>query len=292
MAEEITFSGLWHKDLQPMEWLQYIADSFSGLADVWDEYDSDYFEDEFEEYKVERPDIGKVEMYEEISQGVGECLLHAYIYDSMDAAKEMEYVRENIIKAFGHSIIFPNLLNAIGIIESVMSEAKPFENSFYYYQYYSVVSTPEEAREWFGEEAVKRYKKNPKLTEDDYENAFNCITELLEIIEKNQFSAKLRESAWAIKGYCKLNAESPEKYAEIEAEIAKTKDNHGEIPQERKSPPLSLSRMAEYWGGEMTATKLKSLIARGNIKAIQLNRQTYIFDTEHLPATAIVKIKR
>lgn len=67
---------MWHNDLQPMEWLQYIADSFSGLADLWDEYDSNYFEEEFEDYKAECPDISKIEMYSEVSHGVGERLLH------------------------------------------------------------------------------------------------------------------------------------------------------------------------------------------------------------------------
>ena len=233
MEEEIKFSGLWHKDLQPMEWLQYIADSFSGLADLWDEYDSDYFEDEFEEYKIEYPDINKLEMYHEISRRVGESLLHSYICDSRDISADIEYFRENVLKAFAKKAIFPNLLGAVGIIESVISEAKIFERDFYYYQYYCVANTPEDAEKWFGEGAAKRFKENPKLTEDDYENAFSCITELLEIIEKKQFSAKLRESAWAIKGYCKLNAESPEKYAEIEAEIAETKSSNTSVNIQR-----------------------------------------------------------
>lgn len=238
MAEEITFSGLWHEDLQPMEWLQYIADSFSGLADLWDGYDSDYFEDEFEEYKVECPDISKLLMYEDISQRVGESLLHAYIYDSMDLAKEIEHLRENMLKAFANKVIFPNLLKAIGIIEDVMKVAKDamdyYDNSLYYKHYLPITPTLEDIEDiikslGLSPSWAKRVTEKHELTVEDYEDAFEYITELLETIEKKRFSAKLRESAWAIKGYCKLNAESPEKYAEIEAEIAKTKSDYASV---------------------------------------------------------------
>ena len=230
----------------PIEWLQYIANSFSGLADMWDDcdsddFDTDYLEAHFEEYKndFECPDISKLEMYEEVLRTASESVLHAYLYDSMDTFHDIERNRENVLKAFANKTIFPNLLMAIGIIESVISEAKASENSFYHYLYYCVASTPEIAGEWFGERAVERYKKNPILTEDDYEGALGSVAELIEIIEKNQFSAKLRESAWAIKGYCKLNAESPEKYAEIEAEIAKRKRPR------RKTPPQLLKETRE-----------------------------------------------
>ena len=222
MADKITFSWIWYKEgLQPMEWLQYIADSFSGLADLWDEHDSDYFEDEFEEYKVECPDISKLEMYSGISQHVSESLLHAYHLDSMDVAKEIEYLRENILKAFENKVIFPNLLSAIGIIESVMRLGESSTEDFLYNLNFCGFSSSEQVSETYGEKAAKRFKKEVELTEDDYENAFESVTELLENIEKGRFSEKLRESAWAIKGYCKLKAESPEKYAETEAKIAK-----------------------------------------------------------------------
>jgi len=64
-----------------------------------------------------------------------------------------------------------------------------------------------------------------------------------------------------------------------------------EIPAERRTTPLSLERMAQYWGGEMTAKKLKAMIESGRLKAIQLNRQTFVFDTKYLPAEVINKVK-
>ena len=223
MAEEIILKHKWYhpEGVSLIEWLQYIADSFSGVADLWDEYDSNYFEEEVEFHKDENPDISKMEMYFEISHTVGESLLHSYLYDSMDVAKEIEYFRKLIIKAFEKSVVFSYLIDAIGIIESVMKEAKSCESEFYYYQYYNVVDAPEEAVEWFGNSAAKRFDKERELTAEDYENAFECITELLKIIEKQRFSEKLRDSAYAIKGYCKLKADSPERYAEIEKKIAK-----------------------------------------------------------------------
>jgi hypothetical protein len=65
-----------------------------------------------------------------------------------------------------------------------------------------------------------------------------------------------------------------------------------EIPPERRSAPLSLTRMAQYWGGEMTPRKLKAMIGGGSLKAKQLNRQTFVFDTKDLPEKVIEKVKR
>lgn len=218
MADKITFPWVWHKDLQPMEWLQYIADSFLELADLWDEYNSHYFEEQFEFYKTECHGISKIGMYRDISHGL-HCqdftLFHAYRFDSMDVSKEIEYLRENVLKAFENSVIFPNLLKAIGIIEYVMRLGESSSEEFEYDICYSAFSSSEQVSETHGEEAAKRFKKEVELTEDDYENAFESITELLEKIEKGRFSEKLRGSALAIKGYCKLKVGS-KKYAETE----------------------------------------------------------------------------
>jgi len=65
-----------------------------------------------------------------------------------------------------------------------------------------------------------------------------------------------------------------------------------EIPTDRRSSPLSLTRMAQYWGGEITVKKLRSMIKLGRLKVIQINRQTFIFDTQYLPTEVINKVKR
>ncbi len=265
MAQEITFYWDRRKNLQPMEWLQYIAASFSGLADLWDEYDSDYFEYEFEEYKTEQPKIHKLKMYDEISQSVNESLLHAYIYDSMDIAKEIEHLRGNIVKAFEGSVIFPNLLNAIGIIEFVMLLGESLQGDFYYCLHYCVASTPEEADEWFGKGSAKSYKKESELTIDDYEKAFDCVTEFLETIEKGQCSAKLRESAWAISGFCKLKTD-PEKYEEIKTKIAKRKNRPTAADMARRNKAVA------YSAGEIKAKHGRLATVDEIIEATKYNR--------------------
>ncbi len=68
--------------------------------------------------------------------------------------------------------------------------------------------------------------------------------------------------------------------------------SHIKIPPERRSAPLSLNRMAQYWGGDMTAKKLRSMIDSKSLKAYRMNRQTFIFDTEYLPAEVIARVKR
>jgi len=222
MAEEkTTFSGRWYKDLQPLEWLQYMAEEFSGLAEAWDDFDPNHFEERFEDYKEENPNIGKMGgMYEEIAHSVSEFLLHDYICESGDIIREIEPLKPFVLEEFEGCVIFPNLLDAIGVIEAVIRVAEEVEHYYWYCLYYCCGVTKEEAIKYFGKNAEKRFDSERELTEDDYEKAFDCITELLEIIEKRQFSQKLRESAWAIKGYCKLKVGS-EKYAEIETEIAK-----------------------------------------------------------------------
>lgn len=58
--------------------------------------------------------------------------------------------------------------------------------------------------------------------------------------------------------------------------------SHG-IPPEYRSAPLSLKRMAELWGGDMTAKKLRTMIDNGQMPVEKINRQTFVFDTRNLP---------
>jgi len=70
------------------------------------------------------------------------------------------------------------------------------------------------------------------------------------------------------------------------------KESMGEIPPESRTSPLSLTRMAQYWGGDMTAKKIRALIRSGRLKAIELNRQSFVFDTEYLPKKVIEKVSK
>jgi hypothetical protein len=77
-----------------------------------------------------------------------------------------------------------------------------------------------------------------------------------------------------------------------ESEMAPHDESREDIAADRRSVPLSLTRMAQYWGGEMTPKKLRALIDRGTLPVMQLSRQTYIFDTKYLPSHVIEKVKR
>jgi hypothetical protein len=282
-----------YKDKNPIEWLQYFANTLWELADLWDDFDSDYIEEWIEDYKKDEPNLSKIEMYEQISDIICEGPLHAYAWDIEDTVYEIEHLRESILKAFEDSVILPNILNAIGIIESVVNIAKEKEDDFAYYHYYCWVDSPEIVRKCWGEHAVKRYKKNPKISIEDYESAFECVTELLEIIEKGEFSPKLRESSWAMIGYCKLKAESPEKFEEIQAEIAnKKKKTSKRIPSESKSPPLSLKEMAGYFGKSTTVPKINTMIRNGSIEVEKIHRQSYYFNLDTLPKYVREKIEQ
>jgi hypothetical protein len=50
--------------------------------------------------------------------------------------------------------------------------------------------------------------------------------------------------------------------------------------------------MALYWGGQMTSKKLKSMIESEKLKVEQINRQTFVFDTETLPDYVKDKVRK
>jgi len=55
------------------------------------------------------------------------------------------------------------------------------------------------------------------------------------------------------------------------------------IPPKYRSAPLSLTRMADLWGGDMTAKKLSAMVKNQRIHVKEINRQTFVFDTRDLP---------
>jgi len=232
--EEITFS--WdgydigeerdyrYKDLQPLEWLQVFADSLHEEANGWEkDCDPNFFKYHFEDCKEECPDISKREMFSEAVSFVTEGFLHIFwFHDLKEFKSEIEALRENILKAFENSVIFPDILRAIGIIEFVACLVEECLDSFWFDTHYFIADSPEEAEKHFAG-AAKRWKREAELTEGDYEKAFEGITEFFRTMEKRQFSQRLRESAWTIEGYCKLKAGS-EKYSQMETEIEKRYD--------------------------------------------------------------------
>lgn len=230
--EEITFS--WngynigegrdyiYKDLQPLEWLLCFADSLHEEANGWEEdCDPNFFEDHFEDCKEECPDISKREMFSEAVSFVTEGFLHIFwFHDLKDFKREIEALRENILKAFENSVIFPDIFRSVGIIEFVSRLVEECLDNFWYDVHYFIADSPEEAEKYFGRRAAKMWKREAELTEEDYEKAFEGIAEFFRTMQKRQFSQRLRESAWIIEGYCKLKAGS-EKYTQTEVKLAK-----------------------------------------------------------------------
>jgi len=65
-----------------------------------------------------------------------------------------------------------------------------------------------------------------------------------------------------------------------------------EIPCEHRSAPLSLKRMAELWGGDITAKKLRAMIDNRRLHVDRINRQTFVFDTRDLPSYVVEEMRR
>jgi len=222
---EIRFTDFQYGDqYSPMEWLQFIASELEQMANLWDDYDSNYIEEAIKAEEFNCPTLNKIEIYAQIASDVGyESLnaLHIYIWENSEIKKEIEQNRENIVKAFSNSVIYPNLLNIIGIIEIDIAIAKGYEFMFWYSLYFSCFSTAEEAEEYFCRPndnlIASRFKNNPKLTMRDYEIAFGDITECFEELIKRQLLVALKNSLLAIRGYCELNGKN---YNETQRKIA------------------------------------------------------------------------
>lgn len=63
------------------------------------------------------------------------------------------------------------------------------------------------------------------------------------------------------------------------------------IAPDYQTPPVTLLRMAALMGGDMTRHKLRMMINRGTYSAIQLNRQSWIFNTQQLPQRIVKEIR-
>lgn len=63
------------------------------------------------------------------------------------------------------------------------------------------------------------------------------------------------------------------------------------IPKNHRSSPVTLKRMSECIGGDMTPKKLRVMINNRTIRVMQMNRQTFIFDTRDWSDEAVKKLK-
>lgn len=275
-----------HQSLTAIERLQWLVMDFDNIANYWDEQNPNYIDEEIEYYKEEKPKISKIAMYQEITRTcLFEGFLHEYLYSGCVYGGFDEAENLTTVKTFENTTIFPNILIAIGISESVQNAAKDTEEAFLERLYYHGVGfTEENIKEFYGETAVERYKKCTKLTENDYLEAFVHITELLELMEKNQYSQRLRESAWAIKGYCKLKAESPERYAEIEAEITKKQKNY--------SLPLKIGQWCDIF--QVSENTLRGWMETGDYHFRRIGGKEgrrWALPKEELPAEYLQKFR-
>jgi len=226
--------------LEPLEWLHFIADEFFGLGETLEGYDSNRLEGMFWKYRAENPKTSKIVMYEDTAQKIGRDLY--YLYEAYSyLSSNVDYNNEGILKAFEKNVVFPIIIDAIGIVDLLDGGAKCTELMFHQALYYSIFDSAEDVEKYFGKVAVDGFKKNPKLTEHNYEFAFKYVTEYFKEIKEGLFSHKLKESACKIKAYCILKVGS-EKYAETEEKIKKQRSE-----KEAWSIPLGLTAWADIF---------------------------------------------
>jgi len=236
--------------LTPVERLLGMANAFSEFADFWNEHGMDYINKEVKYQKGENPDFSKLELYKFKAWLIDKCLNEYYTggVDIVDTIREFEPL---ILKEFEDSVIFPNLLCAIGVMDSVSELAKYVR--FYYdielYRY-PTAKSPMSSKDVAKMERLKRFELSEKYPEfvnlktsynsavgepelKSYEYFFESMDDFLIKVERNRFAEKLRDAVYAIKGYCKLEVGS-KKYAEIKAKIAKRKRGRKRDPKVRR----------------------------------------------------------
>jgi hypothetical protein len=228
--EKIIFAAPYGEKYSPLEWLQFIASELERMADFLDWNDSNYIKGQILEEKRAEPKKKKINIYEELVQYISESILRDYVCIPFDIINNIEQNQESIVKAaFVNSAIYPILLKAVGIVETVRVIAEMYEYLFWEQLFFCCCSNVEEVKEWFGNkrtdltghyfstpDAVARFNKNPKLKISNYENAFAYLTSLFKEVEKRQLSAELRESIFALRGYCKFNDKD---YSETQRKI-------------------------------------------------------------------------
>ena len=130
-----------------------------------------------------------------------------------------------------------------------------------------------------------------KSIQDDLSQAFKKIEmKYRELLEEFAVEFKVAHIKFVTSAEAEQSASQKPAGAGRKTEI--DKEAQKEIPPERKTVPLSLSRMAQYWGGDMTPIKIKSMINTGILKVIKLGRQSFIFDTKLLPKHVIEKVTK
>jgi hypothetical protein len=208
-----------------MKWLQHMAFEFDNIVEGWDFYEPNYIKEAIAEDKAEYPKMKKREIYEGIITQICESFYESFNRASWEMKQDITENRDNIVKVFENSVIFPNLLESLSIFESILDMFENTNYEFWHSLYFSCCQTADEVKEIFCENkngvfstnTLKRFKKNPKLTISDYETAFFHINEFIKDFKKKQFSEAIRKTSWIISGYCKFNNKN---YSETQRKIA------------------------------------------------------------------------
>ena len=85
---------------------------------------------------------------------------------------------------------------------------------------------------------------------------------------------------------------APQQSEKIATDIPPMEQEASGIPPNHQTPPVTLKQVAEAIGGDVTRHKLRKMIDIGAYHAIQINRQTWIFDTRQLAERIVERLRR
>ena len=110
----------------PMEWLQYLADSFLGLAALWDDYSSDDIAERVESCRAKGSEARKIVICQDTANSIDERPLHDLYVESVEMIAEIVdgKNKECLLEAFEQSVVFASMIYLLCIDIAVLTRFK------------------------------------------------------------------------------------------------------------------------------------------------------------------------
>jgi hypothetical protein len=186
-----------------------------------EEYGSDYIEDWIDIHSGEDPEypVDKIEdkltVYREVDRSISEDIiqfrngLHHFL-------KAFYQQKASIIELIGNDDVLNNVIKVISILEVFMEKLTDTLSNYEAHLCFAMYEgSPEVLERNHGQIAVKHIKKYDELTTEEYEYAFQEITDFVSYVDKNELSGRLMELGARIRLFCELHLDKPGKEKDV-----------------------------------------------------------------------------
>lgn len=132
--------------------------------------------------------------------------------------------KETVVKLLEDHHIFNDVIEIISIVEVCLKTTNEYlENYTHRLCYCFFEGEPEELKRHYGKNAMKFFKKYDDLTVENFEAAFETITDLMHFFDTGKFGIKLMELSSKLETFCKLKNGCPDETKSITHSIEEEK---------------------------------------------------------------------